>query len=65
MDSNYNPVPNAEIYDPDAGTFTAVGSLNTVRDYQTATLLNNGLVLVAGGQGFVGGVDPLCQRGTL
>ena len=59
MDSNYNPVPNAEIYDPDAGTFTAVGSLNTVRDYQTATLLNNGLVLVAGGQGFVGGVDPL------
>ena len=40
---------NAELYDPTSGTFTATGSLTTNHDGGTATLLNNGMVLVAGG----------------
>jgi large repetitive protein len=41
----------AELYDPATGTFTDTGSLNTPREVQTATLLNNGMVLIAGGSG--------------
>ena len=42
---------SAELYDPGAGTWTATGSLSTAREFQTATLLQNGNVLVAGGDG--------------
>ena len=35
--------------DPASGTWTVTGSLNTARYYHTATLLLNGMVLVAGG----------------
>ena len=39
------------LYDPAANTWSAAGSLATARQYHTATLLSNGKVLVAGGQG--------------
>src|SRR6266481_450576 len=37
--------------DPTSGTWTLTGSLNTARYHHTATLLPNGMVLVAGGVG--------------
>ena len=42
----------AEIYDPAAGSFTATNSMTGARSVHTATLLNNGQVLIAGGSGF-------------
>jgi N-acetylneuraminic acid mutarotase len=39
----------SELYDPATGTWSKTGSLNTPRDGFTATLLQNGEVLVAGG----------------
>jgi len=39
----------AAIYDPATGNWNATGSLNLARAYHTATLLQDGTVLVAGG----------------
>jgi len=43
------PIVDAEIYDPAANTWTLVGPMNVARTGHTATMLQNGKVLVAGG----------------
>lgn len=54
---------SAELYDPVAGTWSTTGSLATARAYHTATLLQNGAVLAAGGDGGAnnGVADPLAS----
>jgi len=43
-------VPTAELYNPVTGTFSPASSPNFARAEHTATLLQNGKVLIAGGQ---------------
>jgi hypothetical protein len=42
-------ISSAELYDPSTGHFAPTSPMTAVRDGQTATLLGNGRVLVAGG----------------
>jgi len=50
------PLASAEVYNPTFGTWTknGIGALNKARSWHTATLLPNGKVLVAGGNGSSG-----------
>jgi len=43
------PITTADLYDPEAGAFTATGPLTMARGFDTATRLSDGRVLVAGG----------------
>jgi hypothetical protein len=54
------PLDNADIYDPSSGTFTVVAGMYAVASH-TATLLDSGRVLLAGGDGFF----PGCPVGPL
>jgi hypothetical protein len=54
QDQPFAVLRNADLYDPANGTFTPTGSLSTPRTHHTATLLNNGQVLMSGGSDISG-----------
>jgi hypothetical protein len=59
------PMTNtAEVYNPAGRSFRGVGSMSTARASHTATLLNDGTVLVAGGAGQVDGTGNQDSTGT-
>jgi uncharacterized protein (TIGR03437 family) len=48
-DTGVPALTDGEDYDPSTGSFTSAGSLVNIRNYNTATLLADGTVLIAGG----------------
>ena len=56
---------SAELYDPTNNTWTYTGSLNVGRVAQTATLVSQGQVVVAGGDASDYNGPPLGRRGDL
>jgi hypothetical protein len=52
-----DPLNSAELYDPPSNSFPSsdTSTMNVAREYATATLLPNGLVLIAGGVTSSGG----------
>jgi hypothetical protein len=48
-DSSLLPLPNTDLYDPGTGTFEAIGPMHAPRFEHSATLLDDGRVLLVGG----------------
>jgi hypothetical protein len=44
------PIDSAEVFNPQTATFSPVGAMTTARTFQSAVQLDNGKVLIAGGQ---------------
>lgn len=49
ISNNYADLASAELFDPVSGLWTVTGTPNDARHGHTATLLSNGMVLIAGG----------------
>ena len=61
--NSYGPLSSTEIFDPATGTFSAGKAMTASHEHHTATLLQNGKVLIAGGFGNAGDelYDPVAN----
>jgi hypothetical protein len=55
---------SVEIYDPTTGVFSSFGTMTVARQNHTATLLNDGRIMIAGGVGrpFVSGTAEIVKQ---